>query len=277
MLLSIVWDVSPAIFNFPEWLPIIGGREVRWYGLLFAASFVVGYFIMQRMFKREGIKQEVLDELSTWMLIATVVGARLGHCLFYEPSYYLANPIEIFKVWEGGLASHGAAVAIIIALYYFARKHKKTFIWLIDRIVVVVALAGFFIRMGNLFNSEIFGHTTHLPWGFEFVRASEPELRTDPRHPTQIYEGLIYFGSFVFLLISYFKLGKGEKRPGFLFGWFLILIFGTRFFVEFLKEPQVAFEHSMALNMGQWLSIPFAIAGILLLLVPEKLGIRKGK
>ncbi len=277
MLLSIVWDVSPAMFHFPDWLPLLGGREVRWYGMLFAASFVVGYYIMQRMFRREGIKQEVLDELSTWMLIATVVGARLGHCFFYEPAYYLANPIEILKVWEGGLASHGAAIAIIIALYFFGRKHKKPVIWVLDRIVVVVALAGFFIRMGNLFNSEIFGHITQMPWGFEFVRASEPELRTDPRHPTQIYEGFIYLGSFFFLLYSYFRSGVGEKRPGFLFGWFLILIFGTRVFVEFLKEPQVAFEQTMALNMGQWLSIPFAAAGILLLVMPEKFGIRRIK
>jgi len=277
MLLSIVWDVSPAMFHFPDWLPLLGGREVRWYGMLFAASFVVGYYIMQHMFRREGIKQEVLDELSTWMLIATVVGARLGHCLFYEPAYYLANPIEILKVWEGGLASHGAAIAIIIALYFFGRKHKKPVIWVLDRIVVVVALAGFFIRMGNLFNSEIFGHITQMPWGFEFVRAAEPELRTDPRHPTQIYEGLIYLGSFFFLLYSYFRRGMGEKRPGYLFGWFLILIFGTRFFVEFLKEPQVAFEQTMALNMGQWLSIPFAVVGVLLLVMPEKFGIRRMK
>lgn len=277
MLLNIVWDISPAMFHFPDWLPLVGGREVRWYGFLFAASFVVGYLIVQQMFRREGIKQEVLDELSTWMLIATVVGARLGHCLFYEPAYYLANPIEILKVWEGGLASHGAAIAIIVALYFFSRKHKKPVIWILDRIVVVVALAGFFIRMGNLFNSEIFGYVTDLPWGFQFVRAAEPDLRTDPRHPTQIYEGLIYLGSFFFLLSSYFRSGMGQKRPGFLFGWFLILIFGTRFFVEFLKEPQVAFEGSMILNMGQWLSIPFAIAGLLLLLVPEKLGIKKSQ
>ncbi|HMM11410.1 MAG TPA: prolipoprotein diacylglyceryl transferase [Bacteroidales bacterium] len=277
MLLSIVWDVSPAMFHFPDWLPLLGGREVRWYGMLFAASFVVGYLIMQRMFRREGVKQEVLDELSTWMLVATVVGARLGHCLFYEPAYYLANPIEILKVWEGGLASHGAAIAIIIALYFFARKHKKPMIWVLDRVVVVVALAGFFIRTGNLFNSEIFGHATTLPWGFQFVRSADPELRTDPRHPTQIYEGLIYLASFFFLLHSYFRKGMGEKRPGFIFGWFLILIFGTRFFVEFLKEPQVAFESSMTLNMGQWLSIPFALTGVALLFAPEKFGIRKAK
>lgn len=265
MLSYIVWDVSPAIFQFPDWLPLIGGNEVRWYGLLFAASFVVGYIIMQKIFKRENIANEVLDELSTYMLVATVVGARLGHCFFYEPAYYLANPIEILKVWEGGLASHGAAIGIILALYFFSKKHKRTLLWTLDRIVIVVALAGFFIRMGNLMNSEIFGHVTSLPWGFQFVRYYDPALNGDPRHPTQIYEGLIYLSSFFFLMYSYFNAGKGEKQTGFLFSWFLILIFGSRFFIEFLKEPQVGFESTMTLNMGQWLSIPFVLTGIYIL------------
>lgn len=261
MILSVVWDVSPVMFTFPDWLPLLGDREVRWYGLLFAASFIFGYMIMQRVFKREKMPIEVLDQLSTYMLIATVVGARLGHCLFYEPAYYLANPIEILKVWEGGLASHGAAVGIIIALIIFSKKHNKTFFWTIDRIVIVVALAGFLIRMGNLMNSEIFGHATTLPWGFYFIKYHDVTMHADPRHPTQIYEGIVYLATFFFLLRSYFKGGMGEKQPGFLFGWFLMLIFGSRFFVEFLKEPQVGFESSMALNMGQWLSIPFVLAG----------------
>jgi prolipoprotein diacylglyceryl transferase len=199
------------------------------------------------------------------MLVATVVGARLGHCLFYEPEYYLANPIEILKVWEGGLASHGAAVGIILALYFFSRKHKRKLLWTLDRIVIVVALAGFFIRMGNLMNSEIFGHITNLPWGFQFIRYYDPALNGDPRHPTQIYEGLIYLSTFFFLMYSYFNKNKGENQTGYLFSWFLILVFGSRFFVEFLKEPQVGFEASMMLNMGQWLSIPFVIAGIYIL------------
>ncbi len=262
MVLSVVWDFSPVMFSFPDWLPLMGGREVRWYGLLFAASFVVGYWIMQKVFRRENISNDVLDQLSTYMLIATVVGARLGHCFFYEPAYYLANPIEIFKVWEGGLASHGAAIGIIIALYFFSKKHQKPLIWVLDRVVIVVALAGFFIRLGNLMNSEIFGHATTLPWGFYFVKAQETALRTDARHPTQIYEALVYLATFFFLLRSYFKCGIGEKQPGFIFGWFLMLVFGSRFFVEFLKEPQVGFESSMALNMGQWLSIPFTLAGL---------------
>lgn len=265
MLLHIVWDVSPDIFNFPKWLPFIGGNGVRWYGLLFAASFIVGYVIMQRVFRREKIAIEVLDELSTYMLIATVLGARLGHCFFYEPAYYLANPIEILKVWEGGLASHGAAVGILIALWLFSRKHRKPFFWAIDRVVIVVALAGFFIRMGNLMNSEIFGNPTDLPWGFLFVNSGDPALSGDPRHPTQIYEGLIYLASFFFLMHSYFRRGMGEKQPGYLFAWFLLLIFGSRFFIEMIKVPQVSFESAMTLNMGQWLSLPFIIAGIYIL------------
>lgn len=264
MLNFIVWNVSPEIFSFPDWLPLLGGRGVRWYGALFAASFVVGYYIMQKIFEREKIGIKVLDQLSTYMIVATVVGARLGHCLFYEPAYYLANPIEILKVWEGGLASHGAAIGIIIALYFFSRKQQKTIIWTLDRVVIVVALAGFFIRTGNLMNSEIFGHITALPWGFEFVRASDPVLRTDPRHPTQLYEGIFYLATFFFLYRSYFKKNMGQKQPGYIFGIFLIAIFGSRLFIEFLKEPQVGFEADMTLNMGQWLSIPFIIGGIVI-------------
>jgi prolipoprotein diacylglyceryl transferase len=262
ILQYVVWNVSPEIFTFPDWLPLLGGRGVRWYGALFAASFVVGYYIMQKVFKRENISIEVLDKLSTYMLIATVVGARLGHCLFYEPAYYLAHPLEILKVWEGGLASHGAAIGIIIALVIFSRKQQKTFYWTIDRIVIVVALAGFFIRMGNLMNSEIFGHATTLPWGFQFERYHDPALNGDPRHPTQIYEALIYLATFFTLYYSYFKKGMGEKQPGFLFAVFLVAVFGSRLLVEFLKEPQVGFEANMVLNMGQILSIPLILAGI---------------
>jgi prolipoprotein diacylglyceryl transferase len=264
MLSFIVWNVSPEMFSFPDWIPLLGGRGVRWYGALFAASFVVGYYIMQKVFEREKIGIKVLDQLSTYMIVATVVGARLGHCLFYEPAYYLANPIEILKVWEGGLASHGAAIGIIIALYFFSKKQNKPLIWILDRIVIVVALAGFFIRTGNLMNSEIFGHITTLPWGFEFVRASDPALRADPRHPTQLYEGLFYLATFFFLYSSYFKKDMGQKQPGYIFGIFLIAIFGSRLLIEFLKEPQVGFEANMALNMGQLLSIPFILGGIMI-------------
>jgi phosphatidylglycerol---prolipoprotein diacylglyceryl transferase len=260
MILQFIhWNVSPTIFS-------IGPVSVRWYGLLFAMSFVVGYFIMLRIFRKEHIPEPMLDQLSMYMLIATVVGARLGHVLFYEPASYLAHPLDILKIWQGGLASHGAAIGIIVALYLFARKTRQPFLWVIDRIVIVVALSGFFIRTGNLFNSEIYGNATTLPWGFIFERAGE----TMPHHPTQIYEGLCYLGIFFFLLWYYYQK-DGKPRPGFLFGVFLIGVFGFRFIVEFIKEPQVAFESSMALNMGQLLSIPLIIAGIVLLAMKQKI------
>ena len=253
ILASITWDVSPLIFK-------IGSVSVRWYGLLFAMSFAVGYIIMLRFFRKEKLPEALLDKLSIYMLIATVVGARLGHVLFYEPAGYLAHPLDILKIWQGGLASHGAAIGILVALYFFARSSKKTYYWTLDRIVIVVALSGFFIRTGNLMNSEIYGKITTLPWGFVFVRAGE----SLPHHPTQIYEALSYLALFFFLLWYYYRK-DGKPREGFLFGMFLVVCFASRFILEFLKEPQVDFENSMLLNMGQLLSIPFVIAGLLII------------
>lgn len=253
ILTSIIWDVKPEIFS-------IGEFAIRWYGLLFASGFVFGYFIIGNIFKREKIDPKLLDTVTTYMVVGTVVGARLGHCLFYEPAYYFSNPISILKVWEGGLASHGAAIGILIALWMFSRKAKKSYIWTLDRIVIVVALAGFFIRMGNLMNSEIYGVETTLPWGFIFVRWHE----TVPKHPTQIYEGLSYLLIFVVLYFRYQRKGPGIK-PGFIFGFFLTTLFSMRFIIEFIKESQVDFENTMTLNMGQILSIPFILAGIYLL------------
>ena len=252
--LIIPWNVNPEIFR-------IGDFAVRWYGLLFASGIVFGYYLMRRIFRNEGLGDATLDRLTVYVAIATIVGARLGHCLFYEPEYYLARPLEILKVWHGGLASHGAAIAIPIALWLFARKEKKTFIWAIDRVVIVVALAGALIRLGNLMNSEIYGVETTLPWGFVFLRNGE----NAPKHPTQIYEALAYLTIFGILMRIYWK-NLGKQKPGLLFGLFLVLVFGFRFFVEYVKEDQVAFEAGMKLNMGQWLSIPFVMIGIGLLI-----------
>jgi len=255
---AIVWNVKPEIFS-------IGSLSIRYYGLLFALGFVFGYIIMNYIFKKEGNPQGVLDTLTTYMVIATVVGARLGHCLFYEPEYYLAHPIDILKVWEGGLASHGAGVGIIFSLWLFSRKTKKPLLWILDRIVIVVALAGFFIRMGNLMNSEIYGIQTDLPWGFIFERRDE----LVPKHPTQIYEALFYLVIFLVLFFIYRK--KGVKiQQGLLFGLFLVTLFSVRFLIEFIKEPQVGFEENMVLNMGQILSIPFIILGIYMLIRSQK-------
>ena len=253
ILNSITWDVNPDIVSF--W-----GLTIRYYGVLFASAFFFGYLIMQKIFKKEGLTVELLDKLTVYVALGTIIGARLGHCLFYDPSFYLQHPIEILKIWRGGLASHGAAIGILIALYYFSKKNKKPYLWILDRIVIVVALGGFFIRMGNLMNSEIYGIPTKLPWGFIFVRNGE----VLPKHPTQIYEALSYLLIFILLYSIYNKKGT-NVRQGLIFSIFLILLFTVRFLIEFIKEVQVDFEQTMALNMGQWLSIPFILIGIYLL------------
>jgi len=252
--LSINWNLNPEIFP-------LGPFSVRWYGLLFAAAIYLGFVIIEKMFKKEGHSQVIIDRLAFYTVVGLILGARLGHCFFYEPEFYLAHPLEILKIWHGGLASHGAAIGIITALILFSKKSKLNFFYVLDRIVVVVALGGFFVRMGNLMNSEIYGIATDLPWGFVFLQNHE----TLPKHPTQIYEALAYLLTFVFLFKLY-KNGVGKMANGNLFGWFLILVFGVRFFVEFIKNDQVAFEQTMALNMGQWLSIPFVLIGVGLLL-----------
>lgn len=251
MLLYVYWNVHPEIF--PGVLPI------RWYGLLFAAAFFFGYMIAGRMFRYEKLPESLLDKMTIYVFIATIIGARLGHVLFYEPDYFLKNPLSILKIWEGGLASHGAAVTLLIAVWLFCRKYQLSYLWALDRLVIVVALGGFFIRMGNLMNSEIYGHVTNVPWAFVFVR--EDNL---PRHPTQIYEGLSYLSIFLFLLWYYYR-HKGKPVEGMIFGMFLSLLFTVRFLIEFVKEPQVEFEKSMLLNMGQLLSLPFMLAGLVII------------
>jgi prolipoprotein diacylglyceryl transferase len=249
-LLVIPWDVNPEIFR-------IGSFAVRWYGLLFASSFLLSYVVMNRIFKNENLGEAVLDRLTIYMALGVIIGARLGHCFFYEPGYYLRHPLEILMVWHGGLASHGASIGILVALWLFKNKEKKDFFWILDRIAIVAALSSFLIRMGNLMNSEIYGVETTVPWGFVFLRNHE----VAPKHPTQIYEGLTYLLIFFLLYYLYWRK-KGEHYQGLLVSLLLILVFTSRFFIEFLKEPQVAFEASMKLNMGQLLSIPFVLAGI---------------
>lgn len=267
ILLDIPWNVNPEIFS-------IGKFAIRWYGLLFASSFLFGYLIMARFFKKEKIPEEVLDRLTLYMALGTIIGARFGHCLFYEPGYYLSNPVEILMIWHGGLSSHGAGIGIFIALYLFAKKSKKSYLWILDRVAIIVALAGLFIRTGNLMNSEIYGVETNLPWGFVFLRNGE----TLPKHPTQIYEALAYLLIFILLYFIY-KRNQGIFKSGLLFSLFMIFVFTFRFFVEFIKTDQVVFESGMILNIGQWLSIPFVLFGIILLIfvlkkpMPEKLNI----
>ncbi|MGC8802581.1 MAG: prolipoprotein diacylglyceryl transferase [Bacteroidales bacterium] len=251
-LLYIHWNVNPEIFH-------IGPLAVRWYGLMFALAFITGYYIFKFFFKQEGYKIELLDQLTVYVAVGIIVGARLGHVLFYDPGYYLSNPLEILAIWKGGLASHGAAIGLLITLYLWTRKNQADLLWLLDRIAVVVAIGGMFVRFGNLMNSEIYGIETHLPWGFIFVREGE----VVPKHPTQIYEALSYFLIFLLLFTAYRKNWWFPKK-GLAFGIFLILLFGARFLIEFIKNPQEEFETTLPLFMGQILSIPFILAGIII-------------
>lgn len=259
----ITWNVDPEIFH-------LGPLSIRWYGLMFAFAFLSGYLVFTRALKIKRLDAEMLDQLLIYVAVGTIVGARLGHCLFYEPEYYLSNPVEILKIWKGGLASHGAAIGILIALWLYVRKYKLSFLWLIDRLVIVVPLAGAFIRTGNLFNSEIYGRATDVPWAFLYVRdvVRDPNtgaiLPNVPSHPTQIYEALSYLVIFVILLL-YYRKNKDKVRDGFIFGVFLILLFTARFFIEFIKNDQVSFESGMTLNMGQLLSLPFILIGVFLI------------
>lgn len=260
---AITWNVDPEIFS-------IGELSIRWYGLLFASAFLSGYLVLTRYLKTDRLTSEMMDQLLIYIAVGTVIGARLGHCLFYEPDYFLKNPVEILKIWKGGLASHGAAIGILLSLWLYVRKYKLSFLWMIDRIVIVVALGGAFIRLGNLFNSEIYGRPTKLPWGIEFVRdklydsATGELLPTVARHPTQLYEALSYILIFV-ILFTFYKKNHLKVRDGYIFGVFMILLFSARFLIEFVKNDQVAFEAGMQINMGQWLSLPFIVAGIIMI------------
>ena len=220
---------------------------------------------MTVIFRKESKDENDLNDLIWHMILGTVIGARLGHCLFYNPAYYLANPLEILMVWKGGLASHGAAIGILLAIYLFVKKKKNySFLWVMDRVVITVALAGFFIRMGNLFNSEIIGKQTDVPWAFVFEMVDNV-----PRHPAQLYEAIAYLVVFFVLIIYYFR--KNAKfKAGFVFGMFLVSVFTFRFLVEFIKEDQTYFEKGMPLNMGQILSIPLILLGVYLLFRNDK-------
>lgn len=251
----ITWDVNPDIFQ-------LGPFTIRWYGLLFAASFVVGLKIMQNIFERDGKSEKDLNDLFWYMILSTIIGARVGHCLFYNPAYYLQHPLEIFMTWKGGLASHGAAIGIFGGAYLYSRKKVgQSFLWVMDRVVIIAGIAAVFIRTGNLMNSEIIGSQTDVAWAFLFPRA---EANPVPRHPAQIYEMLAYLTTFITSYKIYQK--KVWKLPdGLIFGVFLTMVFGFRFFVEFYKKNQTYFEEGMALNMGQILSIPLVLVGLLLI------------
>jgi phosphatidylglycerol---prolipoprotein diacylglyceryl transferase len=266
MLSQITWAVRPDVF-------MMGGLEVRWYGLAFALGFFLGIAMMTKMFAKEGVPEKWVDSLFIYVIVATVLGARLGHVFFYAWDYYAVHPLEIFKIWEGGLASHGGSLGILIAIWIYSKKvSKRSMLWTLDRLAVPVALVAAFIRLGNLMNHEIYGHPTDLPWGFKFIlnvrewqHGADP-IYSLPSHPTQIYEALCYLITFAVVSLLYWKNKTAKQKEGLIIGVFFIGIFLSRFLIEFVKEDQEAFEATMTLNMGQWLSIPFILAGILLLI-----------
>jgi len=271
VILAIDWTVTPELIE--------GWRTPNWYGLLFVTGLIIGYFVVKRMFKKEGIGEEALDKLVMYMIVGTIVGARLGHVFFYGPYFdetingrlvegYFSHPFNILKVWEGGLASHGAALMILIGLYMFSKKTvQKPFLWILDRISAPVAIGATFIRLGNLVNHEIVGHPTDLPWAFKFHNYWNSTIKmydATPRHPAQLYEAFCYLYAFGFLMVLFWEIGAW-KKPGLMFGSFLILIFGARFLVEFFKVGQTARDEVLFINTGQMLSIPFVLIGVYLI------------
>ncbi len=267
-LATITWNVDPAIFE-------IFGREVRWYGLLFALGLLIlGPAIEERIWKKEKLDPEWMNSLYIYVVLGTVIGARLGHVLFYNPQYYFANPSKILAIWEGGLASHGGTIGVIFACWLFSRRvAKKSLLWTLDRLAVPTGLAAAFIRLGNLMNSEIFGRPTDLPWGFRFLRSREyhelvPDLSMGC-HPTQIYEALAYLLVFAGCMWLYWKRDAARRYSGLIVGFFLTGIFLARFIIESIKNVQEAWEINMqasiGLNQGQVLSIPFILIGIYLM------------
>ena len=362
ILSYIVWDPSPAVFD--------GFDRLRWYSLLFALGFIISQQFMVYFFRKEGQNENLVDKLTIYMVLATILGARLGHVLFYEPEKYLSNPIDILKVWEGGLASHGAAAAILFALWLYSKRTPgQSYLWVVDRIVIVTAMTGAMIRVGNLMNSEIGGKDTGTDSGIVYARDTEdvlqalkvpivsieaykPEDRNDElqgngivpvnfdlviskgnftkedlsgilaqdikyaltrfnsskeylaepvetplnfeiverpgdylvtvktfgraKYPTQIYEAASYFVIFLILLGLWVKY-KSRLPEGLLLGLFLISVFGMRFVWEFFKEVQVDFEQSMQFNMGQLLSIPLVLIGVVLIALALKKGFKEEK
>jgi prolipoprotein diacylglyceryl transferase len=275
VIAAINWDVSSELID--------GYKTPNLYGLLFVSGLMLGYFVVKRMFKKDGIEEQSLDKLVLYMVLGTIIGARLGHVFFYGPYWdvvdadgvilergYLSHPGDIIKIWEGGLASHGAAVMILVMLFIYSKKVvKKPYIWILDRIAAPTAIGAVFIRLGNLVNHEMVGDITTVPWGFRFLHHDcmypyECSWSTIPvRHPAQLYEAICYSIAFAVLMFLYWKRDLW-KKPGVIFGTFLILIFGSRILVEFVKLGQTARDEYLFLNTGQMLSIPFVLTGIYL-------------
>ncbi|OXB25391.1 prolipoprotein diacylglyceryl transferase [Flavobacterium tructae] len=263
------WDADPVIFWITDSFPL------KYYGAFFACGLLLGYAIVRNIYKKENLSLDNLDSLLVYVIVGTILGARLGHCFFYEPSYFLQHPIEILLpiqkvagvykfVGYQGLASHGGSIGVLTAMVLYCRKYKVKFLWLLDKMAIGVPVTGAFIRFGNFMNSEIYGKPTDGNWGVVFQRDD-----LIPRHPTQLYEAFAYLLIFVILLTMY-KSEKIRKADGLIFGYFLMLLFLARFIIEFFKENQEAFENSMPINMGQILSIPFILIGLGLIVWKSK-------
>ncbi|MCG9695659.1 prolipoprotein diacylglyceryl transferase [Shewanella sp. Isolate11] len=251
----IIWNIDPLMVSFM-------GLKIHWYGVLFAVAIASGYQVMKRIYVREGLDVDSLDNLLIYCAIGIVVGARLAHVVFYDPSYYFSHPLKILAIWEGGLASHGGGLGAIVALYYYRRQVQLPFLYLLDRLAIATAIFGFFVRMGNFANSEILGVPSDKPWAIIFQR-----IDMLPRHPAQLYEGFTYLGIFITLWLIY-RFTEMKQKQGAIFGLFLVLVFSARFAIELIKEKQAEYAHDWAISTGQMLSVPFLLVGIALLAIP---------
>jgi len=243
------WNADPILLK-------LGPLQLYWYGLLFVGSFVVGSWILKWIYLRENRDPEILESLFVYIIIGAAVGARLAHCFFYEPTYYLANPLKILAVWEGGLASHGGVMGVLLATWLFSKKHNESFMWLLSRLTIPAALSGAAIRIGNFMNSEIVGKPTDVPWAIIFER-----IDNLPRHPSQLYEAIAYFTIFIFLLLVY-KMIKPAFATKVLPALWFLTIFTVRFFLEYVKTKQASYNVDQVLTTGQWLSVPFMLLGL---------------
>ncbi len=249
-----IWNFDPVLFSFNSF-------AIHWYGIIFTLSIFTGFHLTKKIFAWESQPVEDVDSLLSYVVLGVIIGARLGHCFFYEPQYYFENPLRIFAIWEGGLASHGGGIGAMLGILIYAKKHGSSFIWLLDRITPATVLFGACVRVANFLNSEIIGDESTLPWVIVFERVDNVS-----RHPVQLYEAGGYFIIFLALLTVYTKTNI-RKYQGALLGLFLTTVFTLRFFVEFVKEPQASYSMGINLNTGQILSIPFVIFGFVILIL----------
>jgi prolipoprotein diacylglyceryl transferase len=253
----LIWNIDPVLISF-------GALQIHWYGVLFASAILAGLQVMKWIYKIENIELDSLDTLLGYVVFGIIIGARLGHCFFYDPDYYFSHPIKILAIWEGGLASHGGGLGVILAIAVYVRKYSFSYLWLLDRLAIGTALFAVFVRFANFINSEILGITSNVPWAIIFSR-----IDNFPRHPAQLYEAIAYLLIF-FILIILYKKYKSYVPKGLLLGTFLTLAFTARFLIESVKQKQAAYSSEFILNTGQMLSIPFFIAGIVLIIFALK-------